>query len=213
MMISLREVKFKVLRSRICMVKTSQNYTGGKVSYILSWLEWEIFDKCKCPRIILGMRPANKRQCHKVMSPVIGWAHTQNAPCLLTYPSSLNSIYIQDPNLFITASADALTPDHASTSADTGLTTKCKTIFFIDYSTFWINFADQLLYFFNSLRPRQNWHHLADDIFKYGMEMYEFRLRFHWSLFLMAQLIKFQHWFRKWLGADQATSHYPDRWW
>ena len=28
------------------------------------------------------------------------------------------------------------------------------------------------------------------------MEMYEFRLRFHWNLFLMVQLTIFQHWFR-----------------
>ena len=40
------------------------------------------------------------------------------------------------------------------------------------------------------------------------MKVYEFRSRFHWSLFLRAQLILFQHWFRWWLGAGQATSHY-----
>ena len=45
------------------------------------------------------------------------------------------------------------------------------------------------------------------------MKMYEFRLRFHWSLFLRVQLTIFQHWFRKWLGADQATSHYLKQWW
>ena len=28
------------------------------------------------------------------------------------------------------------------------------------------------------------------------MKMYEFRLKFHWSLFLRVQLTKFQHWFR-----------------
>ena len=45
------------------------------------------------------------------------------------------------------------------------------------------------------------------------MKMYEFRLTFHWSLFLGVQLTIFQHWFRKWLGADQATSHYLNQWW
>ena len=45
------------------------------------------------------------------------------------------------------------------------------------------------------------------------MKMYEFRLKFHWSLFLRFQLTIFQHWFRYWLGADQATSHYLKRWW
>ena len=45
------------------------------------------------------------------------------------------------------------------------------------------------------------------------MKMLEFRLRFHWSLFLRVQQTKFQHWFRSWLGADQATSHYLNWWW
>ena len=45
------------------------------------------------------------------------------------------------------------------------------------------------------------------------MKIYEFRLRFHWSLFLRVQLIIFQYWFRKKHGADQATSHYLSQWW
>ena len=45
------------------------------------------------------------------------------------------------------------------------------------------------------------------------MKMHEFRLRFHWSLFLRFELTIFQHWFRQWLGADQATSHYLNQWW
>ena len=45
------------------------------------------------------------------------------------------------------------------------------------------------------------------------MEIYEFRLKFHWSLFLGAQLTIFQLWFRLWLGANQATSHYLNKWW
>ena len=51
---------------------------------------------------------------------------------------------------------------------------------------------------FNTLRPRQNGRHFADDIFKciFLYEMYEFRLKFHWSLFLRVQLTIFQHWFR-----------------
>ena len=43
--------------------------------------------------------------------------------------------------------------------------------------------------------------------------MYELRLKFHWSLFLRFQLTIFQHWFRKWLGSDQAPSHYLNQWW
>ena len=45
------------------------------------------------------------------------------------------------------------------------------------------------------------------------MKMYEFRLKFHWSLFLRVQLTIFQYWFRWWLGAEQATSHYLNQWW
>ena len=45
------------------------------------------------------------------------------------------------------------------------------------------------------------------------MKMFEYRLKFHWSLFLMVQLTISQHWFRIWLGADQATNHYLDQWW
>ena len=43
--------------------------------------------------------------------------------------------------------------------------------------------------------------------------MFEFWLKFHWSLFLGVQLTISQHWFRWWLGADQATSHYLNQWW
>ena len=45
------------------------------------------------------------------------------------------------------------------------------------------------------------------------MKMYDFLLRFHWSLFLRVQLTIFQHWFRQWLGASQTTSHCLNLWW
>ena len=45
------------------------------------------------------------------------------------------------------------------------------------------------------------------------MEMDEFRLRFHRSLFLRFELTLLQRWFRYWLGADHATSHYLNQWW
>ena len=42
----------------------------------------------------------------------------------------------------------------------------------------------------NTLRPRQNGRHFADDISKYifRKQIYEFRLIFHWSLFLRVKL-------------------------
>ena len=46
----------------------------------------------------------------------------------------------------------------------------------------------------------------------FWMKTFEFRLKFHWSLFLRVQLTISQHRFREWLGADQATSHYLNQW-
>ena len=45
------------------------------------------------------------------------------------------------------------------------------------------------------------------------MKICEFRLRFHWSLFRGVHLTISQHWFRWWLGAGKATSHYMNQWW
>ena len=45
------------------------------------------------------------------------------------------------------------------------------------------------------------------------IKMLEFRLNFHWSLFLRVQLTICQHWFRDWLGAVQVTCHYLNQWW
>ena len=45
------------------------------------------------------------------------------------------------------------------------------------------------------------------------MKMYEFRLRFHWKLFLSFELTILQHMFRKWLDAWSAPSHYLYQWW
>ena len=44
-------------------------------------------------------------------------------------------------------------------------------------------------------------------------KLFEFRLKFHWSLFPRAQFPIIQHWFRQWLGAVQAPSHYLNQWW
>ena len=50
----------------------------------------------------------------------------------------------------------------------------------------------------NTLRPRQLaaiFQTTFSNAFSW-MKMYLFRLRFHWSLFLVVQLVIFQHWFR-----------------
>ena len=56
---------------------------------------------------------------------------------------------------------------------------------------------------------------LADDNFKciFLMKMIEFRLEFQWNLFPEVQMTISQHWFRQWLGAEQATSHYLNQCW
>ena len=43
------------------------------------------------------------------------------------------------------------------------------------------------------------------------MKTFVFWFEFHWRLFLMVQLIITQHWFRWCLGAEDATSHYPNQ--
>ena len=50
----------------------------------------------------------------------------------------------------------------------------------------------------NSLRPRPTRRHFADNISNAfsRMKMNEFRLGFHWNLFLMYELTIIQHWFR-----------------
>ena len=45
------------------------------------------------------------------------------------------------------------------------------------------------------------------------MDIFQFRWKFHWILLLRVQLTIFRHWFRWWLGAVQATSHYLNHWW
>ena len=35
----------------------------------------------------------------------------------------------------------------------------------------------------------------------------------HWCLFLRFPWTTFQHWLKKWLGAEQATGHYLNQWW
>ena len=46
-----------------------------------------------------------------------------------------------------------------------------------------------------------------------SIKVFEFWLKFHWILFLRVQLTINQHWFRKWLGTEKATSHYLSQCW
>ena len=45
------------------------------------------------------------------------------------------------------------------------------------------------------------------------MRSFVFWFQFHWRFFLSVQLTKSHHWFREWLGTEQATSHYLKHCW
>ena len=68
---------------------------------------------------------------------------------------------------------------------------------------------------FNTLRPKQNGHLFAGDSFKciFLNENFWFPMKFHRNMFHMVQLTIWQHWFRWWLGAEQASSHYLKQCW
>ena len=38
-----------------------------------------------------------------------------------------------------------------------------------------------------------------------GMNMFEFRIKFHWSLFVTVQITLGYHWFREWLGTERQA--------
>ena len=40
--------------------------------------------------VILRMRPANERWCYSVTPSLIGWAHTENDPCLWEEGGNIN---------------------------------------------------------------------------------------------------------------------------
>ena len=45
------------------------------------------------------------------------------------------------------------------------------------------------------------------------MKIFEFQIKFHWNTFLGVWSIICQYWFRYWLAAVQATSHYLNQCW
>ena len=78
------------------------------------------------------------------------------------------------------------------------------------------NYTQQLRYALNwplqaeTKWPPISWWHIHCLFLN---EKYDFRLIFHWSLILRFELTIFQHWFRQWFGANQATSYYLNQWW
>ena len=45
------------------------------------------------------------------------------------------------------------------------------------------------------------------------MKKFHFWFKFHRNLFPMVQLTRTKRWYRKWLGAEKGTSHYPNQCW
>ena len=66
-----------------------------------------------------------------------------------------------------------------------------------------------------TLKLRWNRHHFANSIFKYIFlnENAWILIEISLNLFLRVQFTIFHHWFWCWLGTDQATNHYLNRWW
>ena len=67
----------------------------------------------------------------------------------------------------------------------------------------------------NTLRPKENGRHFADDIFKgiFLNENISFPIRFSLKFIPKGSINNIPALVRVWLGADQATSHYLDQWW
>ena len=67
---------------------------------------------------------------------------------------------------------------------------------------------DIVLYFYGGI----NWSRINLHI-EAAIKWTPFRRRYFQMHFLEWNWFKFQHWFRYWLGAVQATSHYLNQWW
>ena len=46
----------------------------------------------------------------------------------------------------------------------------------------------------------------------FWLKTFEFSRKFHWNMFLIVYLTTCHHWFRWWLGIEQATSRHPNQW-
>ena len=67
---------------------------------------------------------------------------------------------------------------------------------------------------FNTLRPRQNGLHFADGIFKHIILNANGSVSIKISPKFVPKdpINNIRHWFRYWLGVDQARSNYPNQW-
>ena len=86
-------------------------------------------------------------------------------------------------------------------------------------SWLWQCYTNHIVQHMYVLQPLTHWGTIANILpmtFSNAfscMKMCELWLKFHWSVFLRVQLTILLHWFRWWLGANQAPSHYLNQWW
>ena len=81
----------------------------------------------------------------------------------------------------------------------------------LDPEVFCCKIWSKIVYYLNTLRPRQNGRHF--EMYFLEWKCMNFDQDFSWNVFLMFELSIFPHWFRSWLGTDQATTHYLNQWW
>ena len=185
--------------------------------------------------IILCMHPANERQHHNVMSSLIGWAHSRNDPCIepvimCETASIMNNLWHIFNIIFDVSTTIKDTLWHIRPMKKCPTKTACIMnnsyedidIYIVSLSARQVAECQKIHHglltqvCFLTHWGRDKMAAVSQTMFSNAfswMKMYEFRLKFHWSLFLRLQLTIFQHWFRYWLGAVQATSHYLDQWW
>ena len=76
----------------------------------------------------------------------------------------------------------------------------------------WAPCDESQQHFFNWLKPRQDGRHFADIIFKCILLNENICISNKISLKYVCWGL-WQHWFRLWLGTEQATRHYLNQWW
>ena len=130
--------------------------------------------------IILCMHPANERWRYIVTSSLIGWARRQNNPCCGSEYQDVGCNY----QMILLTHCGLVIPYGINIISCNGL---------LPGSTKLI--LDTMLTLWGQDKTDATSQKTFSSAFSW-MKMFEFWLKFHWSLFLRAQLTIFQHWFR-----------------
>ena len=73
-----------------------------------------------------------------------------------------------------------------------------------------LNYLDRLRYW-SPDKMANIWQTTFSDVSQ--RKTFEIRIKFHWNMFVRVSLTICRHWYKWWLGAEQATSHYLNQWW